>query len=122
LRRWYDFLASDDRLAGYQLRLNQKYQAALAAAFSEEHGTDPDTDLFANALSALLVSGTADVARMTVKLGHEEIVAQNSNKVIDLAETLRRETFAPERTTPATRAKPPARKPRTPRRAGTDPI
>jgi AcrR family transcriptional regulator len=113
LRRWYDFLATDHRLYAYQLRLNQRFQATLATAFSEEDGVDPDTDLFAHALAAMIVSGTAEVAQMTMRLGQEKIVARNSNKVIDLAATLRRDTLGPVETrTPKAAGPKPGKTPR----------
>jgi AcrR family transcriptional regulator len=100
LRRWVEFVDSDDRLYAYLLRLNQKFQDTLATALSEEAGVDPDTDLFARALAAMLVSGNTQVARMTIRTGQDVIVAQNSSRVIDLAETLRREPLQPATTGP----------------------
>lgn len=97
LRKWFDFLASDDRLYAYQLRLNQRYQDTLAAAFAQEAGADPESDIFAHALAALLVSGNSDVARMTIRAGRDKDVPRAVAQVIDLAATLRREAIpAPE--------------------------
>ena len=95
LRNWFDFLATDDRLYAYQLRLNQRYQDTLAIAFADEAGTDPNQDIFAHALAALLVSGNSEVARMTVRHGRPKDVPGNVSQVIDLAATLRRETIPP---------------------------
>lgn len=95
LRRWFDFLATDDRLYAYQLRLNQRYQDTLAAAFASEAGTEADTDIFAHALAALLVSANSDVARMTIRSGRDRDVPRNVAQVIDLAATLRRESIPP---------------------------
>ena len=93
LRRHFEFLATDDRLYAYQLHLNQKHQDLLAAAFSEEAGVEPETDIFSRALAALLVSGNSDVARMTLRSGHDDMVPENIMKVIDLAASLRRDTI-----------------------------
>lgn len=94
LRRHFDFLATDDRLFAYQLHLNQKHQDVLAQAFSDEAGVAPETDIFSHAIAALLVSGNADVAHMTIRNNQDAKVPENILKVIDLAATLRRDSIA----------------------------
>ncbi|MBX3484119.1 TetR/AcrR family transcriptional regulator [Phenylobacterium sp.] len=103
LRKWLDFIGPDDRLYAYQLRLNQRYQDVLADALAVEAGTDPDSDVFAHAIAAMLVGGNADVARMTIRGGRDKDVAHNVVQVIDLAQTLRRETIPPAKPAKAAR-------------------
>jgi AcrR family transcriptional regulator len=91
-RRWVKFVDSDDRLFAYQLHLNQKYIDVLADALSAEAGVDPLCDVFARCVAAMLVAGNYDVARMALRAGGDmfELIPG----VIDLAESLRRETIA----------------------------
>jgi AcrR family transcriptional regulator len=93
LRRHFQFLASDERLYAYQLRLNQKHQDALANAFSEEAGMNPSTDVFSHILAAALVAGNADIQRMTMRNGHDAQATANALKVIDVVATLRRDSL-----------------------------
>lgn len=91
LKAWFEFIDSDTRLFAYQLRLNERYQAVLAEAFSEEAGVDPQTDIFARCLAALLVSGNSNVARMTVRDGDMNKLQRNLLAVVDLGAQLKRE-------------------------------
>lgn len=91
LKAWFDFIDSDTRLFAYQLRLNERYQAVLAEAFSEEAGVDSQTDIFSRCLAALLVSGNSNVARMTVRDGDMANLKRNLLAVVDLAARLKRE-------------------------------
>ena len=94
LRRWMKFLDSDDRLFAYQLHLNQKYIITLADALSEEAGVDPRRDVFARSVAAMLTAANYDVARMAVRLDRDDLIGDYCFQVIDLAETLRRDTLA----------------------------
>jgi AcrR family transcriptional regulator len=90
LVHWYDFIDGDTRLFAFQLRLNERYQTVLAEAFSAEAGVDPNGDLFARVLSALLVAGNSNVARMTVRNGDMSLLSRNVLAVVDLAAQLKR--------------------------------
>ena len=105
LRPPFHFLPTDGRLYAHQPHPKQKHQDVIAAALSEEAGVDPETDIFSHALAALLVSGNADVARMTIRNGHDDMVPENIMKVIDLAATLRRDSITPA-AYPKARSKP----------------
>jgi AcrR family transcriptional regulator len=102
LTEWFEFIDSDTRLFAFQLRLNERYQEALAAAISAEDGVDPQTDVFARSVAALLVSGNTNVARMTIRNGDSEHLSANTLRVIDFAEELERD---PANITKAPRAK-----------------
>jgi AcrR family transcriptional regulator len=95
LKAWFQFLDSDLRLFAYQLRLNERYQATLADALSREAGVDPSTDVFAQSLAALLVSGNANVARMIVRNGDVESLQARLLEVVDLAARLKRDNPQP---------------------------
>src|SRR5580698_1077983 len=94
LRRWVKFIDSDDRLFAYQLHLNQRYIDTLADALSEEAGVDPREDVFARSVAAMLTAANYDVARMAVRLDRDDLIGDYCFQVIDLAETLRRDTLA----------------------------
>ena len=94
LKHWYDFIDTDHRLLGYQLRLNERFQSAMAQAISREAGLDPEHDVFAVALAALLVSGNVNVARMVVRNGDIAHLKAELLKVVDLAEQLTRDVRA----------------------------
>jgi AcrR family transcriptional regulator len=108
-RRWAKFVDSDERLFAYQLRLNQKYIETLANALSEEAKVDPRRDIFSHSLAAMLTAANYDVARMAIRVGDDEILDQYSSRVIDLAESLRRDAIEPVRQKSATSAKPAAK-------------
>ncbi|MBX3484125.1 TetR/AcrR family transcriptional regulator [Phenylobacterium sp.] len=93
LGAWFAFLATDDRLYAYQLRLNERYRDTLAAALSEEAGVEPETDVFARGLASLLVFGNTDVARGLISKGMDDQVPDAGDSLIDLAATLRREAM-----------------------------
>ncbi len=84
------FINSDPSLVAYQLRLDVRYQRTLARSFSEEAGADPDNDIFARSLAALLVAGNASVAQMVLKSGSYDRLQQGCLAVIDLAEEFQR--------------------------------
>lgn len=88
LKDWYDFIDTDHRLLAFQLRLNERFQSAMAQAISRETGADPDRDIFAVALAALLVSGNVNVARMVVRNGDVANLKPQLLQVVDLASQL----------------------------------
>ena len=92
-RRWVEFVDSDDRLFAYQLRLNQKYVDVLATALSAEADADPTRDVFARCVAAMLVAGNYDVARLALRGANDALMVEYCQEVIDLAETLQRETI-----------------------------
>lgn len=91
LKEWYAFIDSDTRLFAYQLRVNERYQQELIRAFSEEAGTNPESDVFSRVLAALLVSGNSNVARMTIANGELHNLARNTLAVVDLGARLQRD-------------------------------
>lgn len=94
LEEWFKFVDSDTRLFAFQLRLNERYQAELAAALSEEAGCDPATDTFSLSVAALLVGGNSNVARMTVRNGDSDQLVANTLSVVDLAASMQRPAAA----------------------------
>jgi AcrR family transcriptional regulator len=97
LRAWYEFLDSDTRLFAFQLRLNERYQAVLATALSEEAGVDPENDLFARVVAAMLVSGNTSAARLSVRQGDGGALVRNALAVVDLAAAIARPPAARSR-------------------------
>lgn len=94
LADWYAFVDSDVRLFAFQLRMNERYQEALAEAFSQEAGVDPVHDWFARSLAALLVGGNNNVARSTIRNGELRDLTPNLLAVVDLAAQLVRPAAA----------------------------
>jgi AcrR family transcriptional regulator len=90
LKHWYDFIDTDDRLLAFQLRLDERFRTAMMRAISREAGLDPDQDVFAAALAALLVSGNVNVARMVVRNGDLEDLKPQLLQVVDIAAQLQR--------------------------------
>lgn len=89
-RRWFEFIDSDTRLIAYQLRLNQQYQEVLSRAISLEAGVDPEHDILARSLAALLVAGNSEAARLAARYGDGQSLPRFTVQVVDLAERLSR--------------------------------
>ena len=84
MTQWFTFVNSDPTLLSYQLRLDARYQRALARAIAEEIGADPDTEIFSRALAGLLVAGNASVAQMALKNGDYSQLQPACMAVVDL--------------------------------------
>lgn len=85
LLRYTKLVESDPALTAASLKIQIQYEEALAAELSREAGKDPDSDLYARLLAALLVDGNFSVARMVLNTGSLDQYVSTALSVVDFA-------------------------------------
>lgn len=90
IERW-EFVNANPSLIAYQMDVDRRYQEALALAFSAEAGLDPETDIFANAVAALLVGGNSRAAHTALQNGSYDKLEAACQAVVDIGERMLRD-------------------------------
>ncbi|HTS50360.1 MAG TPA: TetR/AcrR family transcriptional regulator [Bryobacteraceae bacterium] len=85
LLRYAKLVDSDPALTAASLKIQIQYEEALAAELSREAGKDPESDLYARLLAALLVDGNFSVARMILNTGSLDRYVTTALSVVDFA-------------------------------------
>lgn len=85
LLRYTKLVESDPALTAASLKIQIQYEEALAAEISREDGKDPECDLYARSLAALLVAGNFSVARMVLNTGSLDRYMSTALSVVDFA-------------------------------------
>ena len=85
LLRYTKLVESEPALMAASLKIQIQYEEILAAELSREAGKDPENDLYARLLAALLVDGNFSVARMILNTGSLERYVSAALRVVDFA-------------------------------------
>lgn len=83
--RYTKLVESEPALVAASLRIQIQYEEALAAELSREAGRNPDNDLYARLLAALLVDGNFSVARLIFNTGSLDRYVSTALSVVDFA-------------------------------------
>jgi AcrR family transcriptional regulator len=83
--RYTKLVESEPALMAASLKIHLQYEELLSAALSQEAGIDPETDMYARLLAALLVNGNFTVVRMLLNRGALNEYVDAALQVIDFA-------------------------------------
>jgi AcrR family transcriptional regulator len=85
--RYTKLVESEPALMAASLKIHMQYEELLASALSREAGVDPESDVYARLLAALLVDGNFTIVRMLLAGGSLEKYVETALLVIDFAAT-----------------------------------